>query len=204
MDPNWSTSLKYAMPDNDVALIDTSSLSVSGYISGVGTINLGMALRPGTRQLFVANTDALNLTHYESNLRGHWVNNRITRVTVAGVTSFDLNPSVGYTVLPNPAAMATALAQPTAIAFAPSGLFMYVAAFGTDRVATVDVNGNILGEIELEPTAVGPLVDPVNKRGPRGSSKRRGRCTLCAEPDLEHHFGDKHCQRDREFRNTGR
>src|SRR5882672_5584180 len=166
--PVWSPYIKFTMPDNDIALIDTAGLSVLGYVSGVGTINLGLAVRPVTGELYVANTDALNLTHYETFLRGHWVNNRITRVAGSSLAFYDLNPGIDYTLLPNPAALATALAQPTAIVFHPSGAFLYVAAFGSDRVGLLDPNGNILGRIELEPTALGPAVDPAHKRGPRG------------------------------------
>src|SRR5258708_85274 len=167
-DPKRPSYIKFTMPDNDLALIDAAGLSVLAYVSGVGTINLGMAVRPVTGELYVSNTDALNLTHYETFLRGHWVNNRITRVAGSNVTFYDLNPGINYNLLPNPAAQATALAQPTAIVFHPSGTFQYVAAFGTDRVGLLDPNGNILGRIELEPTALGSAVDPVHKRGPRG------------------------------------
>jgi YVTN family beta-propeller protein len=166
--PKWAGYIKFKMPDNDVALISTSSLAVTGYISGTGAINLGIAVQPGTGEIYVANTDALNLTHYEPNLRGHWVNNRITRVAGSQMTAYDLNPGINYTVLPNPAALGTALAQPTAIVFQPNAKVMYVAAFGTDRVGVVDANGKILARIEIEPTATGSNVDPANKRGPRG------------------------------------
>jgi YVTN family beta-propeller protein len=40
-DPNWSWYVHYKVPDNDVAAIDTSSLAVRNYYTGVGTINLG-------------------------------------------------------------------------------------------------------------------------------------------------------------------
>jgi YVTN family beta-propeller protein len=171
-DPAWSSRVTYRMPDNDVAVISTGSTPfVSGYYSGVGTINLGIAVNPQTNDLFVANTDALNLTHFETNLHGHWVNNRITRIQAANgqVTPFDLNPGINYAILPNPAALAIALAQPTAVVFDPSGQFMYVAAYGTDRVALVDTNGNVLSFIEIAPpSGAGSNVDPDTKRGPRG------------------------------------
>ena len=171
-DPNWVKDLKFSMPDNDVAIIKAgTSPSVLGYYSGVGTINLGLAVNPANGDLFVANTDALNTTHFETNLRGHFVNNRITRIQVSSgqITPFDLNPTVDYTTLPNPADLAISLAQPTFVQFDPSGSFMYVAAFGTDRVAVVDTNGNVLSRIEVAlPSGQGSLVDPRNKRGPRG------------------------------------
>jgi DNA-binding beta-propeller fold protein YncE len=170
--PKWSSYITFKMPDNDVVKITTGPIpSVAGYYSGVGTINLGLAVNPVTSDLFVSNTDARNLTFFQPTLRGHWVNNRITRIQVANgqITPFDLNPKIDYKILPNPAALKTALAQPTAVVFDPSGSFMYVAAFGTDRVARVDTNGNVLSFVEVsEPGGSGSKADPKHKRGPRG------------------------------------
>ena len=171
-DPNWTQYITFKMPDNDVVKISAgASPAVSGYYSNVGTINLGLAVNPVTGDLFVTNTDALNLTFFEPNLRGHWINNRITRIEAATgqVTPFDLNPNLNYNLLPNPQALSTALSQPTAVVFDPSGNFMYVAAFGTDRVAQVDTNGNVMSFVEVSlPGGSGSNADPKNKRGPRG------------------------------------
>ena len=171
-DPAWTTDIKYSMPANGVVAINTgSSPSVAGYYPGVGTVNLGLAVNPVSGDLFVANTAALNLTFFEPNLRGHWVNNQITHIAVASgqITPYNLNPTIDYGVLPNPQALSTALAQPTSVVFDPSGNFMYVASFGTDRVAQVDTNGNVLWFVEVGPAAeAGSGVDSANKVGPRG------------------------------------
>ncbi len=171
-DPNWQKYITFTMPDNDVASISTGPVpSVAGYYSGVGTINLGLDVNPVTGDLFVANTDALNLTFFEPSLRGHWINNRVTRITVANgkITPFDLNPGINYNILPNPQALSTALSQPTNVVFDPSGNFMYIASFGTDRIAKVDTNGNVLSFAEVSlPSGSGSKADPKNKRGPRG------------------------------------
>jgi YVTN family beta-propeller protein len=157
------------MPDNDVVEIDAQSLAITRYFSGVGTVNLGLAVHPFSGDLFVANTDARNLVHFEPGVRGHAVDNRLTRIgiTNGAITVFDLNPGIDYGTLPNPAAQATALAQPTAAVCDPIGEFLYVAAFGTDRVARVDTNGNVLSRIEVGPSS-GAAVNPRTKRGPRG------------------------------------
>jgi DNA-binding beta-propeller fold protein YncE len=159
------------MVDHDVAEIDVATLTVGRYFMGVGTINLGLAVRPSTGDLFVANTDARNVVRFEPNVRGHIVDNRVTRVTLSDgvVTPFDLNPTVDYRVLPNPAARAIALSQPTAMVFEPGGTFLYVAAVGTDRVARLDVNGNVRERIDVSPTTgTGANADPRHKRGPHG------------------------------------
>ena len=83
------------------------------------------------------------------------------------MTAFDLNPGIDYSTLPNPAAQATALAQPTASVCDPGGEFLYVAAFGTDRIARVDTNGRCSRTIEVGPSS-GAAVNPRTKRGPRG------------------------------------
>lgn len=168
-DPTWSWYITYTMPDNDVAVINTSTLSVAGYYTGVGTINLGIAVQPSSGNVYVANTNSRNLINFQPNLRGHWIDNQITAIQPSGhVTLYDLNPGIDYDVLPNPAALATALSQPTAMRFDPSGKWLWVAAFGTDRVAKVSATGQILSIIEINPQATGSTVNSVTKRGPRG------------------------------------
>jgi YVTN family beta-propeller protein len=165
-DTTWRKVIKYTMPDNDVAEIDASTLAVTRYFPRVGTSNLGLAVQPTTGDIFVTNTDARNLVHFEPNLRAHFVDNRVTRISNVGgaLRISDLNPGINFSVLPNPSAQATALAQPTAIVFAPQGTFAYVAAFGSDRIAKINADGTVAARIELAGTGV----DPRNKRGPRG------------------------------------
>jgi len=180
--PGLGKFINYTMPDNDVAIINTgASPSLAGYYSGVGTINLGLAVNPVTGDLFVTNTDAMNTTQFQSVLCGHWVNNRITRIQVSSgtVTPVDLNPGVVYGCAPNATDLSIALAQPAGVTFDPSGHFMYVAAFGTDRVAKVDTSGKWSSFVEVAPpSGVGSNVDPANKRGPRGLALNAGAQTL--------------------------
>jgi len=170
-DPEWFPSvLDYTVLDHDIAEIFTSNQSLSRYYDRVGTVNLGLTVNPTNGDLFVTNTEALNLTFFLQNLRGHVVDNRITRVTTDDTsinTPFDLNPGIDYSQLPNNSALSTALAQPTDILFDPSGDFMWLASFGTDRIAKVNIQGEVIARIEVG-NAPGSLVDSENKRGPRG------------------------------------
>lgn len=163
--------IKYTMPDNDVAAISTSSLSVTKYFSHLGTENLGLAIQPLLGNLYVANTDALNTVNFETALNGHNVNHQITFVnpTTGQTQIWNLNPGIDYSVMPNPAAMATALAMPTSVVFEPTGRYLYIAAFGTDRVGIFDTTiGAVTKLIEIDPQATGATVNPATKRGPRG------------------------------------
>jgi YVTN family beta-propeller protein len=176
-DANWTNVVKFTMPDNDLVEIDTASLAVTRYFSRVGTVNFAVAARPGSGELYTASTDARNLTHFEPVLRGGFVTNLIARVDIASgaVTRYDLNPGFAYTNFPNLANKTNALAQPTAIAFNPSGTTFFVTAFGSDRVALVDANGGaVMARIELNPNAPGSIADPRTKRGPRGLALKPG------------------------------
>jgi DNA-binding beta-propeller fold protein YncE len=171
-DPAWTNVVRYTMPDNDVAEIDTASLTVTRYISRVGTVNFAIATRPNNGDLYVCNTDARNLTHFEPNLRGNIVSNRVSRINLASgaITHYDLNPGIDYSVMPNPTARSNSIAQPTAIVFGPSGSFAFIAAFGSDRIARMDANsGTVTDIIDVGPPAgTGANADPRNKKGPRG------------------------------------
>jgi len=174
--PTWTSGpnavIRYTIPDNDVAEIDTDTLAVTRYFKGVGTVNFALAVRPNSGDIYVCNTDARNLTRFEPSVRGNLVSNRVSRISISNetVTHFDLNADLDYSVMPNLAARSNALAQPTAIVFGPSGSFAFVAAFGTDRVGRIDANtGRVTDVIELgPPSAAGAAADPRNKKGPRG------------------------------------
>jgi DNA-binding beta-propeller fold protein YncE len=160
------------MPDNDVAEITVSTRTVARYFKGVGTINFAIAARPGTDELWVANTEARNLVRFEPVLNGHLVDNRVTRIATtpaAGtITHFDLNPTINYSLFPDAAGQAVALAQPTGIVFEADGLHFWIAAFGSDRVARVNAaTGAVETRVETGPTT-GGAADPRNKRGTRG------------------------------------
>lgn len=166
-DPAWTSVIKYRIPDNDVVEIDVASLSITRYFTNVGTINLALAVRPNTGDLYVGDTQAANLVRFEPNVRQQIVTNALTVINItSGVaSSFNLNFSAPPTnSLP---ALTNALSIPTAIAFEPTGASFYVAAFGTDRVAHFNTaNLNNVTRIEIG-NAVGSMADPRFKRGPR-------------------------------------
>jgi DNA-binding beta-propeller fold protein YncE len=175
--PGWTNHIRYTMPDNDVVEIDTSTLSVVRYFSRVGTVNFALALRPTSEDIYVANTDARNLTRFEPVIRGAFVTNRITRINPANgaVTYYDLEAGRSVTNYPNLQDQTNALAQPTAIAFGASGANFFVAAFGSDRIAQVDANsGAVTRRLDINPSAPGSSANPRTKKGPRGLALKPG------------------------------
>ncbi len=144
--------IDFTVLDRDVAEIDAASGTVTKYFSGGGTNHFDLAVHPISGDLWVANTEARNLIRFEPVLRGHFADNRLTQFAADGAskTIHDLNPGVDYATLPNPAAQATALAQPTGLVFSPSGNEAWVAAFASDRVAKIDpASGAILARVDV-------------------------------------------------------
>jgi len=171
--PANDSRIPYTVLDNDVAEISVSSNSVLRWFSGVGTHLFDAALHPITGDLWVPNSDSLNLVRFEPALRGHFTDHRLTKIQVTSGTSaiYDLNPGLNYALLPNPAALGTSLAQPTALVFQPDGAAAWVAAFNSDRVAKIANDGTVTARLDVRlPLPHGSTLENDSKfmRGPRG------------------------------------
>lgn len=183
-DPRWKSQIGFQLKDEDVFEIDVKTLSIRRSFSGVGTSLFNLAQHPKSRDLWVANTDARNFVRFEPELKGHVVDNRISRLDVVGesdspVSIIDLNPHIDYAQLPSTVGLETAIAQPTDIVFNPAGDRAFVASFGTDRIGVLDETGNVLTRIELD-DAPASNVDPQSKRGPRSLAIHRNGTILYA------------------------
>ena len=167
----------YTVLDHDVVEVDAATGLVTRYLSGAGTNLFDIAVQPGTGDLWVPNSEARNLVRFEPVLRGHLADHRLTRLDAASgaATIFDLNPGFDYALLPNPAAQAIALSQPTALVFSGDGTEAWVAAFGSDRVARVSAaTGTVTARIDLRNSG-----DTTRQmRGPRALALHEGRQRL--------------------------
>lgn len=165
-DPQWSSLLPISVPDLDLFAIDVATQQIVRAIPGVGTTCFDLIVDPMTEAVLVANTEARNHVRFEPVLRGHVIDSRITHVAIGAqppvATAVDLNPTLAYASLPDPASIAVALAEPTALALDPAARRLWVAAQGTDRLAVLDADqGTILARLDVGASGAG-------KRGPRG------------------------------------
>ena len=169
--PSNDPRVAYTVLDNDVAEINTSSNAVIRYFSGAGTNLFDVAVQPGTGDLWVPNTEARNTVRFEPVLRGHIVDNRVTKLVVSTASAwpYDLNAGINYGLLPNPEAQDDALAQPTSAIFTPGGDHIWVAAFGSDRVVRIGTDGVVKERVDIRTPPVGGGDNGSRKmRGPRG------------------------------------
>ncbi|RYD66217.1 MAG: hypothetical protein EOP83_05565, partial [Verrucomicrobiaceae bacterium] len=90
--PDSDPRIPYEVTDHDVAEIDTATLQVTGYRSGLGTNLHALAHSPdGT--LWAAASEARNVIRFEPSLNGIFAKSRVARMPATGGESFiDLNP----------------------------------------------------------------------------------------------------------------
>jgi DNA-binding beta-propeller fold protein YncE len=157
------------LPDQDLFVIPTQpnpaqdDVDPAGTVSGLGTILFNIHARPGTNELWIPNTDALNAEHKgEVNfVAGQVIKNRITIVDATGA----LPPRVIDLDAIAPADRKCA--QPAYVEFDPVHPLAYVAGYGNDLVAVLrlDPSGTITwkGTVDLPASVTYP-----RGTGPRG------------------------------------
>ena len=158
---NWDAAVPYTMPDNDVVVINTSSKSVTNAFQGVGTTLFNVAVHPTSGDLWVTNQEAFNLTRFEPNAKGKFVQNRISHIDPSGgvVTPHHLNAHINYGVPDgDPSERALSLSTPMDAVVSGTGE-IYVASFGSDKVGVVDAAGNVTRRINVGAGPAGLALD---------------------------------------------
>ena len=133
-----------ALPDRDLFAIPitasptTDALDPSATVSGLGTTLYNLHVRPGTSELWIPHTDALNAERRgERNfIDGQVVRNRIAVVDTADssvrtIELDDLAPTIDLRI-----------GTPTGIAFTADGDRAFVCGFGSSRVGVLDLDGD--------------------------------------------------------------
>ncbi len=169
-DPAWADRIRFTMPDQDVFEIDSATHDVVARHRAVGTMNFDLIVHPGSGDLFVSNTDARNLVRSEPELRGRFVETRLSRIDAqsGAIEHFDLNESARPGVLSANGVRLRAMADPGGIVLDASRERLYVASQGTDRIGVFDLErGRLRDRIDVG-DAQGGEIDTTGVRGPRG------------------------------------
>ncbi len=160
--PMWAAH-PLVLPDIDLVAIDTSSNSIIKQVQNIGTINYDLAVDALTGVVVVGRTDAHNDIRFEPNLKSTYFE--------SGLTFVDVNTNVAIKRNLNPQASAEkknlALSEPTAIVIDSSRRQIWVASQGSDRIAKVTQDGEVLQRIDLD-RETGEHGEMGLKRGPRG------------------------------------
>lgn len=153
--------ISYDVIDHDIVEINTSNHAIVRYHQGIGTNILALACNPHG-MLWAGASEARNLIRYEPNLNGIFAESRIARITNDQITTQDLNPHASAPQIA-PSEASVSLSQPMAMLADSDGVWL--AAFGSDRIARLNNNGTVTQRIDLRGNF------PYLVRGPRGIAK---------------------------------
>ncbi len=89
---DWSQFITWDLPDRDLAIINTTTLSVT-YATGLMNLNMHVTVRPDG-QAVVVGTEATNEVRFEPNLTARFVRSNVATVNLTALTKTvaDLNP----------------------------------------------------------------------------------------------------------------
>ena len=180
----WSSRVRFSLPDHDVFELDANATPPTELrrFDGVGTTLFNMALNPVDGTLYVSNTEARNAVRFEgegkasTTVRGHFVESRLTVIRPDGsVRPRHLNKHIqSYAkALGTPSERARSLATPLGMAVRSDGQRLYLAAFGSARVAWYGTRALADGSFTVDParqialSAGGPsglVLDEARKR----------------------------------------
>ncbi|MCC6661916.1 MAG: hypothetical protein IT437_13635 [Phycisphaerales bacterium] len=151
--PGWD------LPDRDVAIIDTGSLSVT-YARRLMNICMGIAVNPASGAITVIGTDAMNEVRFEPNVQGRFVKVFMASVSAANPTvtgRVDLNPQLTYAtaLVPEPIRN-KGLGDPRGIVWNSAGTRGYVTGMGSNNVIAIDPAGNRVGLTDTIEVGEGP------------------------------------------------
>ena len=141
---NWNDCLPYRLPDQDLFMIDTTTLAVTS-VAHLGTSQFDVSVNPADGRIYIPNTDARNFVRFEHPLgvSGHVVDNRMAIVDPSAgnsVTLIDLNGHLDRTAGPTGTAAerAAGLSQPGMMAWRSDGSAAYLVAFGSRKLFRLD------------------------------------------------------------------
>ena len=152
---SWNNQVPFSLPDSDVFSIDVNHTNLASGLptvasswSGVGTIIYNMIVNPGSGKIYVSNTDANNAVRFEgarapgdttSSVVGNIHEARISVIDAGSVTPRHLNKHIDYSVVPAPAGIKeNSLSSPLGMAITGDGQTLYLAAFGSGKIAVFD------------------------------------------------------------------
>ncbi|MFT6286491.1 MAG: DNA-binding beta-propeller fold protein YncE [Alcanivorax sp.] len=149
---DWASGIRLDLPDSDLFLIDAMAETPAQieHISGVGSTLFNMAVNPVSEQVYVSNLEALNHIRFEgpgegaTTVRGHIAESRITVLAGNQLTINHLNPHIDFDVPEGSSYSAQevsrSLSQPVNMVISPDGETLYLAAYGSAKVAAIATN----------------------------------------------------------------
>ena len=170
--PNASLSgrpVGWDVIDNDVAILDASSLSVT-YATRLMNLCMAIAVNPASGQVTVVGTEATNEVRFEPVVKGRFTRVELARVSAGGATVGigDLNTHLTYATSTVPQSERDkSIGDPRGIAWNAAGTRAYVTGMGSNNLVVVDAAGSRAGIAPTIAVGEGPtgvVVDDARAR----------------------------------------
>ncbi len=157
--------------DNDVAVIDTTTQTVS-YLSGMMNLNMALDVRPDGK-VTVVGTEATNEVRFEPNVNARFVRvNMATGAQGSGApTVKDLNTHLNYSdaqisrqadpATHSDSVTSKSVGDPRAIKWNAAGTRAYVAGMGSNNVAVIDRQATRVATVAVGEGPTGVALDEV-------------------------------------------
>lgn len=163
---NWTSSVSWGMHDQDVAIIDVSTLAVT-YAKGLMNANMAIGVGPSGR-VTVVGTDATNHVRFEPRLRGTFVRVKMASFDPAAPTNptiLDLNPHLTYAVSSIAQSQRDlSIGDPRAIAWNAARTTGWIAGMGSNNLLVVNAQGAPVTRIAVGQGPTGIALDESRSR----------------------------------------
>lgn len=160
--------IPYQVQDHDIAIIDLAGPTTS-YRGNLGTNLFNLTILPDGR-ILAPNSEARNLIIFEPELRGRFTLSRLAIIDENEVRQLDLNsnPDLTFPEIDREAAT-TAMAQVMSTLPEEDGQHVWLAAFGSDRLAKLRMSDLMITErVDLRSNDQSIGRNGQTVRGPRG------------------------------------
>ena len=158
---DWTGFVNWDFFDNDVAIVNASTLAVS-YAGGALSTVSGIGVSPSGAVTAVG-WDALNQVRFEPRLNGIFATMLMANVPLTGgvPSAMDLNPHLTYDSASIPAAeRAQSVGDPRGVAWTPDGSMVFTAALGTNALVAMSPSGARVAKIDVGEGPSGVVVHP--------------------------------------------
>lgn len=169
-DTRWNNFVPYTLADVDVVDLDSHAATVTtnAELRNIGTHIGNAVFDPSRNQLYVVNLEARNQIRFEPNVRGRFLQQRLSIINLQQstptTTTLDLNPHINFSnAAGTPAERAKTLALPADIVRSTDGT-LYVAATGSNRVGVLNAAGSVRQRIDVGEGPTGLALDEPHER----------------------------------------
>jgi YVTN family beta-propeller protein len=159
---NWTGLVNWGVVDNDIAVVNASTLGVS-YVTGLMNTVAGLDVASDGRVLAVG-IDPRNELRFEPNLNGAFARMLAAFVPAGGAGAgaiADLNPHLDYSAssIP-PAQRVQSVGDPRGVAWLPDASAAFVAMLGSNSVVAITGSGSRIARIEVGEGPTGIVAGP--------------------------------------------